>query len=833
MKQFKEKKLRRVLTENGHEILKLFIFWFSALAVWEITLYATVFSLSARMLYGLFFTMSIAAFLTFLTAFGNSLFNRIARLVLLILLFLVYAVQIVYYKVFDTLLSITLVSMGDEAITTFMPTVLRAIRESALQLVILALPILAFIVLHKRKILDFKRRSDLSLAIMFLLSIALFCLGYSPIWSSGVYAAPGSIYNNSLATVDSQASYFGLLTAERLDIARTINGSATVDSVGLDLTDGEAGDKNIIDAIDFEALNGLTTDENILDLNDYFAGLSGTSKNEYTGYFEGYNVIEFCAEAFSSYLVDPEITPTLYKLTHEGFVFENFYCSFPNMTANGEYSLCTGLMPDRSRISLATSMDNYLPYCLGRELSNQGAVAYAYHNNSATYYNRINTHTNMGYTFKAIGFGLDMDIAYPASDLEMLEKTVDDYINADRFVVHYMTYSGHAEYSLDSNMMSIKNRDRVMDMDCSDQLKAYYACQLELEDALTYLLDRLEDAGIADRTVIVLTGDHYPYGLSEETYKELAGDAVDEDRYWQYENDFVCWSASMEEPIYVDDYCCTQDILPTLLNLLGINYDSRLMTGMDVLSDSTHIALLYDGSFLCDALDYYSDTGEITWKEDPDNYPDGYAEELVKTTSNEFSVAAAILRTDYYRFAYSKFDLIHGDETTEHYTSFSDTVGEWYEDDVEVLTARGVLTGWNGIFSGSDNCQRADYLTMLSRAVYLDADTSGGEPYSDVDPWNECYEVVCMAWHEGLLESSVEWHPWATVTLDEAKELLLSFAEYVGIENAETWVESTAFHVSERAVKAGESLTSLSRGTASALVAELVRALEEIEAAQK
>lgn len=36
-------------------------------------------------------------------------------------------------------------------------------------------------------------------------------------------------------------------------------------------------------------------------------------------------------------------------------------------------------------------------------------------------------------------------------------------------------------------------------------------------------------------------------------------------------------------------YCYDVDILPTISNLLGLEYDSRLMVGQDILSDSEQL----------------------------------------------------------------------------------------------------------------------------------------------------------------------------------------------------------------------------------------------------
>lgn len=48
----------------------------------------------------------------------------------------------------------------------------------------------------------------------------------------------------------------------------------------------------------------------------------------------------------------------------------------------------------------------------------------------------------------------------------------------------------------------------------------------------------------------------------------------------------------MEEPVRVSKPCSAIDILPTLSNLFGLEYDSRLMMGSDILSDSDSPVIL-------------------------------------------------------------------------------------------------------------------------------------------------------------------------------------------------------------------------------------------------
>ena len=151
----------------------------------------------------------------------------------------------------------------------------------------------------------------------------------------------------------------------------------------------------------------------------------------------------------------------------------------------------------------------------------------AYHDHNYTYYDRNLSHPNMGYDFKAVNSGLNIQNTWPESDLEMIQASVDDYINADNFHVYYLTVSGHLEYNFYGNHMAIRHEAEVADLPYSDTVRAYIACNLELEYMLDYLLTRLEEAGQLDKTVIALSADHYPYGLSDAALDELVGHPVE------------------------------------------------------------------------------------------------------------------------------------------------------------------------------------------------------------------------------------------------------------------------------------------------------------------
>ncbi|HCM14069.1 MAG TPA: sulfatase, partial [Lachnospiraceae bacterium] len=219
--------------------------------------------------------------------------------------------------------------------------------------------------------------------------------------------------------------------------------------------------------------------------------------------------------------------PTLYRLTREGFVFNNFYTAlWQTSTSDGEYVAMTGLIPVGTR-SMYRTRNNYMPFALGNQFKRMGVESKAYHNHTYTYYQRNETHPNLGYLFKGKGNGLVLESdVWPESDLEMINATVDEYIGEERFHVYYLTVSGHMNYTFMGNSMAYKNRKLVEDLPYSSDVKAYIACQIELDRALEQLIKKLEEANVADRTVIALSADHYPYGWEKEKLDELAGHEV-------------------------------------------------------------------------------------------------------------------------------------------------------------------------------------------------------------------------------------------------------------------------------------------------------------------
>lgn len=410
--------------------------------------------------------------------------------------------------------------------------------------------------------------------------------------------------------------------------------------------------------IDFAALAQSERDGDIAALHSYVASQTPSMTNAYTGLFAGKNLIFITAEAFTGTFISEELTPTLYRLATRGIEFTDYYQpTWGASTTGGEYSNLIGLVP-KGGSCMKEACQQTLFLTIGSQLQKLGYSSAAFHNNSYTYYDRNKTHTYLGYDyFMGYGNGMEKGVAknWPQSDLEMMDYTVDLYLDRQPFSVYYMSVSGHCDYNSD-NDMAAKNFALTAQLDYSETVKYYIASQLELEAALTSLLSRLEEAGILDDTVIVVASDHYPYGLEtdgDRYLKELYGTDTIND-FTRDRNTLIIWSGCIEDrDIVVDDPVMSLDILPTLSNLFGVAWDSRLLPGRDVFSDADPLVFWsISGSWKTDLGSYNAATKVFTPAQGVE-VEDGYVEAMQAIVSNKLKYSRAVAANDYFNYVYA------------------------------------------------------------------------------------------------------------------------------------------------------------------------------------
>lgn len=598
----------------------------------------------------------------------STLFKGMSKFLLsvlfLTLVAFIYSSQLIYFKFFRTYYSAYSVGNGTQVLE-FWKDIATLLKENIVWILLLFLPVLVIIVFG-RKLASFEKIGWGKRLVLICCIVLVQLIGIGAVNVSGKEqnSAYDLYYNSSLPLLSVER--LGLLTTMRLDLQRLLthwspkleppqplpNNSSQVSGGKKDQEKQEEEDVveiieyNVMD-IDFSKLKENEKNEEVNTMHKFFQSVEPTAKNDMTGKYKGYNLILLTAEGFSPFAVHKEVTPTLYKLVHEGYNFSNFYTPIWGVsTSDGEYVALQSLIPKSGVWSFQRSGSNHLPFVLGNQLKKLNYKTNAYHNHTYTYYGRNISHPNMGYDYKGLGNGLDVKETWPESDLEMLEKTVDDYINNEPFHAYYMTVSGHMQYSFTGNYIAWKNKKHVEHLPYSEQAKAYLATQIELDRALEHLLNKLEEAGVADRTLIALSADHYPYGLDDETIDELAGHNV-EKNFELYKSTFILYNKGME-PTTITKPASSLDILPTLSNLMGIEYDSRLLMGRDIFSDSMPLVTFLNKSFITDKGKYNAVTGKFI-ANDGVEVDAEYVEYVKSLVQAKFYYSTKILDHNYYK----------------------------------------------------------------------------------------------------------------------------------------------------------------------------------------
>jgi len=515
------------------------------------------------------------------------------------------------------------------------------------------LPFILILLINKKiKYIKIEKKEYLKYIITFMLTLSLFycSLLINKNKEYSIYKLYFKISNNPLIVEKT-----GVLISTNLEIKEKIFKYKNT------LTKNETTYKKIetkynVLNIDFDKLSNNTKDYRKKEMNNYFKNDIPTKQNDYTGMFKDKNLILIMAESFNSIAVSKELTPTLYKLTNEGFVFENFYSPIILSTIGGEFQEITGLIPHINLLSTTWKRGtNYYKYGYGNIFKEANYNTYAYHNNEYNFQSRNKYLNSIGFdNYLGCGNGLEKRIncnIWPQSDSEMIVNTIDDYINNDKpFMTYYVTVSGHMNYNWE-NAMSKKHKDKVNNLNYSTKIKSYLATQIELDEALNKLIENLKKHNKLDNTVIALVGDHYPYELNINEINELS----------QYKRDniieinhssFILWN-NKTETTKIKKVGSQIDVLPTLLNIFGIEYDSRLIIGKDILSDSEGLAIFANGSWISDKGKYYSTTNKFEPFENV-KIDKKYISNMNEKVNNKILMSKYIIEEDYYNYIFKE-----------------------------------------------------------------------------------------------------------------------------------------------------------------------------------
>lgn len=605
------------------------------------------------------FTLPIILLLTILTKSFSEKINKIILFIIMGIITVYFEVQYIFYNLFSLPFSFSTIGLADQALD-FTSIIKDAILAHLPIFLVILIPFISLIILNK--IIDTTRYHKPTIGALLIMFIIMYL-------STFLTLIPGHKEDYSASKlyfqIDDQISIidkFGMLTYTKIDIKRQFVGYESDLIAEIKQPSNEKVENNDPEVVEYgDNIININFDEktssnkNITSLNTYVSNQTPTNKTEYTGIFEGKNLIFILAEGFNEIAVDETRTPTLYKLTNSGFVFDNFYSPVFLSTTGGEFQATTGLIPTQEILKLWKSEKPTISYALGNAFSPKGYRAQSYHNWTYTYYKRQETMKTLGFNnYMGCGNGLEqrMNCQWLPLDSEMINVTTPDYLGKEgNFVTYYVSVSGHSPYNSGDNIAKL-HYDTVKDLQYSDTVKYYLAAQVELDKMLETLINKLEESGELDDTVIALVGDHYPYTLSTEEMNEAAT-YIKDGTIEVNRSNFILWNSSMKEKIVVDKVGSQIDVLPTLLNLFDIEYDSRLIIGKDILSDYEGLAIFSNRSWVTDYGSYNSSTRRFTPKEGKElvgETEEEYIRRINNRVANSFTISKLIIDNNYYTY---------------------------------------------------------------------------------------------------------------------------------------------------------------------------------------
>ena len=631
----------------------LILFWVLLVISFECIYRMTIFKniIDSDFIQMLFFCLPVAVLLYMITTLFSAKVNKVISTITILFLYFIFFAQMVYFQVYNSVFSVYSMTNGGQ-VFEFWRTILATINSSLYNYFCLTIPVVLYFLL-KNKLFDFSRNDKKIYGLIAAVFVFLTGINFSYIGTNrdSIYSSYNLFFNTHAPILS--AKKFGLVTTMSLDLNRTLFGMEEK-KVELIINNNEISapeirvEYNTLD-IDFEKLKENEDDESIVMLHDYFSKLTGTNKNSYTGMFKDKNVVFILAESLDPIAISEELTPTLHKMVNNGFVFNNYYSPvYPASTADGEFRTEWSLISSRGdTLTLYAHRNVYSPFIFANSFNDYNINIY--HNYNGDYYKRREYFKALGYkNFKSCYYGLNVTCGtFHESDLEMVKASYKDYIDSEKpFFAYYISISGHLIYNKSGNKMAQKNWKYVKDLDYSEKTKSFIAANMELDKALEFLVDELEKANKLDDTVFVITPDHYPYGLNASNIHEVM-ETGREEPFDLYRSNLIIWNNNMQ-PIKVDKVGSQPDVLPTMLNLFGKEYDSRLLIGQDLLSDNEGLVVFANRSFITDKIKYNSLTEEVVSKND-EEVPEPYLKQYNTLVDNQFKISNLVLQSNYYK----------------------------------------------------------------------------------------------------------------------------------------------------------------------------------------
>lgn len=399
-------------------------------------------------------------------------------------------------------------------------------------------------------------------------------------------------------------------------------------------------------------------DTTLNNINNYIKNKDITDYNSHTGMFEGKNVIVIMMESTNDIIINKDLYPNFYKLYSEGISFKNNYSPRNSCaTGNNEFSGMTGLYTIQNNCTANIFSNNTYFTSIFNIFKNAGYRATSMHDYTEQYYVRNIIHKNLG--SEAYYNANDLNIKYYneyknwASDEDFMNAAMDITLNdtSDKpFMLWLTTVSGHQPYKV-SSVEGDKYLNITEGTDYSMEVRRYMSKLKTFDNSLGILLDKLNASGKLDDTVIVLYGDHYPYGLKNKDISSVL--TYDLDDYEVERVPMVIYNSTIKSEV-VEKYSSYINLTPTLANLFNLDYDPRYYMGTDVFSDDyLNMVAFADGSWKNADVYYNASSGSIKYYTSNEYTTD----ELIRINNivtNRMQISESIIRNNYFNYLDNK-----------------------------------------------------------------------------------------------------------------------------------------------------------------------------------
>lgn len=369
------------------------------------------------------------------------------------------------------------------------------------------------------------------------------------------------------------------------------------------------------------------------EFRDYYDNKEKHETNDYTGIFKDYNVIVIHAESIQNVALNAsfnnqEVTPNLNRLKNEGLYFSNYFAQASSGTSSdSEFTFSTSLLPVTNG-AVAISYWNREYETIQKLLKAQGYRTISMHGNTGSFWNRINFHNSLGYDkfYSKSDYNIDETIGLGLSDKSFFSQSVDklkeEYEKNGKFYATLIMLSNHTPFDdLDKYGefdVDIKEDGVSYPYMEGTKLGNYFKSVHYADSAIGELIDKLDENGLLEKTIIVIYGDHdaklpkadftrfYNYDKDTDSVLDKDSENYLEVDYFKYELDrsvpFIIWSKNNKLQKNIPTAMGMIDAAPTMANMLGVEFTYNL--GSDVLSKDDNLVVFPNGNWLTNNIYY-------------------------------------------------------------------------------------------------------------------------------------------------------------------------------------------------------------------------------------